>query len=44
MSKEEQPNLIDILNKILSLEYSLIVFYPRLANMVKDNEAKKLTQ
>jgi len=44
MPKEEQPNLVDLLNKILSLEYSLIVFYPRLASMVKDKEAKKLTQ
>jgi bacterioferritin len=44
VSEEEKTKLIEILNKILKLEYSLIIFYPRLASMIKDEEAKVLTQ
>ena len=34
--------LVDVLNQALKLEYSFIVYYPRLANAVKDEEAKSL--
>ncbi len=44
--KNERPNadsgVIDLLNNILKIEYSLIVHYPRLANRIKDNEIKRL--
>lgn len=34
--------LLSILNKALTLEYTLIVHYPRLASMVKDADTRKL--
>ncbi len=44
--KNDRPKadsgVIDLLNNILKIEYSLIVHYPRLANRIKSNEIKKL--
>jgi len=37
-----QTQLLDLLNQTLELEYSLIIFYPRIANIIKDQETKKL--
>ena len=34
--------LVELLNKILKIEYTLIVHYPRLADSIRDNETRKL--
>ncbi len=39
---ESQPRLMDLLNRALRLEYSLIVYYPRIAHMIKDKETREL--
>jgi bacterioferritin (cytochrome b1) len=36
--------LLDLLNQTLELEYSLIIYYPRIASAIKDAETKKLAQ
>jgi bacterioferritin len=38
------PEILDLLNKALQLEYTLIIHYPRLANSIKDSETRKLVQ
>jgi len=35
------PELLELLNQILKLEYSLIIHYPRLASAIKDESARK---
>jgi bacterioferritin len=42
MTGQDSVKLVDVLNQTLKLEYSFIVHYPRLANAVKDEEAKEL--
>ncbi|HXY74299.1 MAG TPA: ferritin-like domain-containing protein [Dehalococcoidales bacterium] len=37
-----QTILLELLNQTLELEYSLIIFYPRIANIIRDQETKKL--
>jgi rubrerythrin len=41
-TEETTHRLMDLLNRALRLEYSLIVHYPRLANTIKDEETRKL--
>jgi len=36
--------LLDLLNITLDLEYTLIVYYPRIASIIRDNEIKQLAQ
>jgi bacterioferritin len=36
--------LLDLLNITLELEYTLIVYYPRIASIIQDDEIKQLTQ
>ena len=36
------PQILDLLNQTLELEYSLIVHYPRIASSIPDEETKKL--
>ena len=36
------PQILDLLNQTLELEYSLIVHYPRIASSVPDEETRKL--
>lgn len=36
------PELLNLLNEALRLEYTLIVHYPRLATSIKDSETRKL--
>jgi len=43
-SNKISPKIIDLLNKALQLEYTLIIHYPRLANSIKDAETRKLVQ
>ena len=38
------PEVLDLLNEALRLEYTLIIHYPRLANHIKDSETRKLVQ
>jgi bacterioferritin len=40
----DKDRLLTKLNQALRLEYSLIIHYPRLAQLVQDKEAKKLIQ
>ncbi|MFH1311677.1 MAG: ferritin-like domain-containing protein [Candidatus Eisenbacteria bacterium] len=35
---------LDVLNRALRLEYSLIIHYPRIANSIPDEETRKLVQ
>ena len=35
---ENDAKLIDLLNEVLRLEYTLIIHYPRLSNAIKDKE------
>ena len=39
---EKLEKINDILNKALTLEYTLIVHYPRIASMIKEQETRKL--
>ena len=41
-AKGEHRQIIDLLNKILKLEYSLIIHYPRIASYVQDEETKEM--
>ena len=36
--------LLDLLNITLDLEYTLIVYYPRIASIIQDDEIKQLAQ
>jgi bacterioferritin (cytochrome b1) len=36
--------LLDLLNQTLELEYTLIIYYPRIASAIQDPEAKQLAQ
>lgn len=36
--------LLDLLNQTLELEYTLIIYYPRIASAIQDEETKKLAQ
>ena len=38
------PELLDLLNQTLELEYTLIIHYPRIASAIRDNETKQLAQ
>jgi bacterioferritin len=38
------PELLDLLNQTLELEYTLIIHYPRIASAIQDKEAKQLAQ
>ena len=38
------PGLLDLLNRTLELEYTLIIHYPRIASVIKDYETKQLAQ
>jgi len=38
------PELLDLLNKTLELEYTLIIHYPRIASAIQDKENKQLAQ
>lgn len=38
------PELLDLLNQTLELEYTLIIHYPRIASIIRDNETKQLAQ
>jgi hypothetical protein len=44
MAKKSDSNrpIIDLLNQILQVEYSIIVYYPRLVNLVTDIELKNM--
>lgn len=33
--------MLELLNKILGLEYSLIIYYPRIASMIRDESARQ---
>jgi rubrerythrin len=39
---KDNIKLVDVLNQALKLEYSFVVYYPRLANAVKDEKAREL--
>jgi rubrerythrin len=39
---KDDIKLVDVLNQALKLEYSFVVYYPRLANAVKDEKAREL--
>jgi bacterioferritin len=39
---ERTQSAVELLNRALSLEYSLIVYYPRLANSVRDDQIRTL--
>ena len=41
---EANAQLLEVLNKTLELEYSLIIQYPHIAEAVRDPETKQLTQ
>ena len=32
--------LVDLLNEVLKLEYSMIIHYPRISNAIRDEESK----
>jgi bacterioferritin (cytochrome b1) len=36
------PELLDLLEQTLELEYTLIIHYPRIASVIHDNETKQL--
>ena len=36
------PQLLDVLNQTLELEYTLIIHYPRIAEAIRDRETKQL--
>ena len=38
------PELLDLLNQTLELEYTLIIHYPRIASAIQDSETKQLAQ
>jgi bacterioferritin len=38
------PELLDLLNQTLELEYTLIIHYPRIASAIQDYETKQLAQ
>jgi bacterioferritin (cytochrome b1) len=38
------PELLDLLNQTLELEYTLIIYYPRIASAIQDQETKQLAQ
>jgi bacterioferritin (cytochrome b1) len=39
-----QTELLNLLNQTLELEYTLIIYYPRIASTIKDHEIKQLAQ
>jgi rubrerythrin len=41
--KSGNTEIVDLLGQIIKLEYSMIVNYPRLAQMIKDKETQDLT-
>ncbi len=41
MAKDDFPEIIELLNQALKLEYSLIFHYPRKANSIDDEETKE---
>jgi bacterioferritin (cytochrome b1) len=43
LAKGTVSELVKRLNKALRLEYSLIIHYPHIANLIRDQEVKKLT-
>ncbi len=42
MAKDDSPRIIELLNQVLKLEYSLIIHYPRIASSIDDEETKKM--
>jgi len=38
------PELLELLNQTLELEYTLIIYYPRIASAIQDKETKQLAQ
>lgn len=44
VTKKNLPRILDLLNKALNLEYSLIVHYPRLASTIQDEDTKVQVQ
>jgi bacterioferritin (cytochrome b1) len=40
-ASDNDAKLVDLLNRALKIEYSLIIHYPRLANAVEDKEVAK---
>ena len=38
------PELLDLLDQALELEYTLIIYYPRIASAIPDQETKQLAQ
>ncbi len=39
---KKSPPIMDVLNKTLQLEYSLIIHYPRLASTIEDEKTREL--
>jgi bacterioferritin len=40
--KDDFPRIIELLNQVLKLEYSLIIHYPRIASYIDDEETKEM--
>ena len=40
-AKDASPRIIELLNQVLKLEYSLIIHYPRIASYIDDEETKE---
>jgi rubrerythrin len=38
---KDSSQMLELLNKILKLEYSLIVYYPRIASSIRDEQARQ---
>ena len=41
-TEETLHGLVDLLNQALRIEYTLIIHYPRIANLIRDEETRKL--
>jgi len=41
-TSESLSRMLDLLNQVLQLEYSLIVHYPRLASAIRDEQARAM--
>ncbi len=40
-AKDASPRIIELLNQVLKVEYSLIIHYPRIASYIDDEETKE---
>jgi bacterioferritin len=41
-AKDDSPRIIELLNRALKVEYSMIIHYPRIASSINDKETKEM--